>query len=179
MFRFKSTSKRQALQLLDGLALPDPWDSRDLVEQIAQKRGKPITLVAVPHHVMADKVCGLWVSASNDDYLLYSQDAPAFVTDLVICHELSHMLFEHDVAAISANEPTSDGRLVDLDGLADWLPDLDHDAVLAVLGRHGFSAQREYEAEYLATLIMDKAVGSAKDSRQARMLGTFVRDGRR
>lgn len=179
MFRFKSASKRHAMQLLDGLQLPDPWDSHALVEQIAQKRGKPITLGAVPQEVMEDKACGLWVSADDKDYLLYSRDAPAFVADLVICHELSHMLFAHDLEAIAANEPTTDGRLVDLDGLAEWVPGFERDAVRSVLGRNSFSTKREYEAEYLATLIIDRAMGTRTDSRETRMLNTFIRDGDR
>ncbi|MCZ4589654.1 hypothetical protein O4328_39480 [Rhodococcus opacus] len=154
--------------------MPEPWDSHQFVEQVARARGRRIHLSAVPAEVMDDKTCGLWVNADSEDYLLYSEDSPAWHADLVICHELSHMLFEHDLEVTTGQQPAPARQPTDVDGLAAFLPDLDPDAVRSVLGRSGFTARREFEAEYLATLILDRATSSGNDSRQTRMLSTFL-----
>ena len=88
-----------------GGVSPEPWNSHEFVEQIARVRGRRIHLSAVPAEVMVDKTCGLWVNADDEDYLLYSEDSPAWHADLVICHELSHMLFEHDLEVTTVHQP--------------------------------------------------------------------------
>lgn len=172
---FRTASKRKVRKALDNLTLPDPWDSRKLVEQIAHDRGHPIVLSPVLQHVMEGKVCGLWVSSDETDYLLYPEDSPSWHIDIVICHELGHMLLDHDLeipVPAKSGPPTTS---IDIEGLSAWLPGLDPDAVRGILGRSGFSARSEYEAEYLATLIIDRAVGDIQDTRHTRMLNTFVR----
>lgn len=171
---FRTKSKRRALEILNALTLPEPWNSHEFVEQIAHDRGRRIHLSAVPAEVMVDKTCGLWVNAADEDYLLYSEDSPAWHADLVICHELSHMLFEHDLEVTTVHQPAPARQPVDVDGLAAFLPDLDPGAIRSVLGRSGFTARREYEAEYLATLILDRATSTGSDSRRSRMLSTFL-----
>ena len=170
----RTKSKLRALEILDGLTLPEPWDSRELVAQIANARGRRIRVHSVPTEALDDKACGLWVSAEDDDYLVYPDDCPAWYADLVICHELSHMLFEHDLEVIADSRQLPGERPIDLDGLASFLPDFDPAKVRAVLGRTVFGSRREDEAEYLATLIIDRVTGAAGDSRQARMLSTFL-----
>lgn len=180
MFTGRAQSKRRALAILNDLVLPDPWNSRELVDRIAERRGRPITVTAVPPDVMndsdnatEDKVCGLWVNTDDHDYLLYSAEAPALTADLTICHELGHMLFAHELSTKKAPDALTPPPF-DLDGLTEWLPDLDPDAVRALLGRSSFSARREFEAEYLATLMMDRARGGRTDSRRHRMMSTFL-----
>lgn len=177
MINGKGASKRKAIAVLDTLTIPDPWDARALVDHVADRRDRPIVLTPVPAQALDDKVCGLWVNTANEDLLLYSEEAPRWHSDIVIGHELSHMLLGHDLPAAGA----APAFAVDPLTLAEWLPNLDPAAVTMVMGRSSYSSSHEFEAEYLATLMLDRASGRSVrgDTRARRMLTTFVPEGRR
>lgn len=176
----KWRSMESAQRILDRLDLPQPWNSHELAERIAVQRGRPITLEAVPIEAMSGKNCGLWINTDSKDYLLYPMNSPVWYEDLVICHELSHILFRHDLE-VRDDEGGLEAALkaapgIDLDGLTTWLPDLDPTGVKSLLGRNCFSSRREFEAEYLATQIVDKALEMDTHARRSRMLRTFLGD---
>lgn len=168
----RRASQRRARTLLEDLRLPEPWDVRALVDQVAQRRGRRIVLEAVPGSMVRNKMCGAWLECEDEDMLLYSEDSAPWHCDLVICHELGHMLFGHEETSI---EPPVSPEM-----LRAWVPSLDPAAVVRVLGRTNYSTKHEYEAEYLATLIIDRAFArphrSGLDERTGRMLATFVPD---
>ncbi|MDH6283975.1 hypothetical protein [Prescottella agglutinans] len=175
----KWRSKDAAHRILDRLELPTPWNSHTLAEQIAELRERPITLAAVPSEAMSGKKCGLWINTEAKDYLLYPINAPQWFEDLVICHELSHILFRHDLQVQDGGDLNTDLSAppgIDLAGLTTWLPDLEQDAVKSLLGRSCFTSRLEFEAEYLATQIVDRGRGDDPDSRRDRMFRTFLGD---
>jgi hypothetical protein len=129
---------------------------------VAESRSRAIVLV--PTTDFPD-VMGMWVATDTMDLILYEQSTTPPHQDHIILHELSHLLCDH-----------FRGTLPDADHMRSLLPDLDPAMVRRVLGRTGYSADEEREAELLASLIAQRAARSADSGRTGTALDERIGD---
>ena len=84
----------RALRLVRGLMAAD--GSIDLlVDAVAVHRGSPIELT--PAHMGPSPLTGFRVAGKDRDHIVYSSTASAIQRDLIISHELAHLLLGHAV----------------------------------------------------------------------------------
>ncbi|MBC9000491.1 ImmA/IrrE family metallo-endopeptidase [Micromonospora aurantiaca (nom. illeg.)] len=136
--------RRQITPLVDRFSPPAPWDIARYVETISARRGRPIQLLPTD---TAGGVCGLWVATDQADYIAYERGTSGPHRDLIILHELGHILFGHD------------GRTLAHTGSRSRYPDI-----------------QEQQAEVFATEVLQRAGQKrpAPPSRQAvAILATF------
>ena len=151
--------ERRVRGVLSQLRIPEPWSIDELIRQVSELRQREIVVHAVAPEALRDSPCGMWVVCEDADILVVAQGSPAWHSDLVLCHELAHMLLGHG----SASEPSDEM-------LRTWFPSFDPDTVRLVFGRTVFVSRQEREAELLATLIFDQATAGKRD----RMFSTFL-----
>jgi hypothetical protein len=127
---------------LRSLDLPVPFDVRGFCDTLGTRRGRLIRLCPVS---CPAGPCGLWAAGTQVDYIFYEQATTPLHQEHIILHEVSHLLCGH------RPEPLSDEECA-------WMlfPDLDAEMIRRVLGRAGYSADEEQEAELLASLILDQ-----------------------
>ncbi|WP_157751925.1 hypothetical protein [Actinoplanes derwentensis] len=126
------------------ITIPAPYDARRFAENIAERRGRRIQVIELDTSLAAAP-CGLWLATANRDLVVVDSNAPGYVQDHILTHELSHILCNHR------------GNL-EID--ADTLPllSLDPAMVQRVLGRtRRYPTPAEHEAEVLASVIVDTA----------------------
>lgn len=143
-------------KLVTQLPIPRPWDRTTFVENVAALRGRPITLISTADlelPVTPDSACGIWLMRDSEDVIIYEAATSEYHIDQIVCHELGHMLLDHDRAA-----GTSEGARAPDPLLRSAFPDLDPATVRAVLGRSDYGDRLEREAETFATLVMVAAV---------------------
>lgn len=94
---------------------------------------------------LSTEACGLLIQLEDEDRIVLGTGMPTWHQDAVTAHELAHLLLGHrgDLASPEANH-----------GLAAYFPDLDLTEVHRLLRRDAHSSHEEYEAEFLATLIL-------------------------
>jgi hypothetical protein len=92
------------------------------------------------------------VSSSRADYIFFVQNTTPVHQRHIVLHELCHLLLNHRSPVVNENELL---RLL--------LPDLPPALVQTILPRRSYTATEEQEAEFLASLILEKAAsgGSA------------------
>jgi len=148
----KRARKRSLVgRILRGLP-PERSTLEDLVDAVAKRRGRSINLL--PCAFPASSVSGLWVSRDADDYIAFPEDASATRRVAIVCHELGHMLMNHDETG---------GRL-DLGALlAVIAPDVDSQHAARVLARHGYDSKQEAEAEEVGTRLPAHLRGAVPD----------------
>jgi hypothetical protein len=132
-------------QRLADLRLPVPFALEAFCDELALRRGKPLTIVDMPS---ADDggPSGAWLATDDADYVFVDQSARALHREHIVLHELAHMIFDHSGAP----------ALGDSDAAA-LLPAFDSDTVARVLGRSRYTDVEEQEAELLATMIAERA----------------------
>jgi hypothetical protein len=130
-------------RLVQGLELPDPFDIHELCRRIGEQQGRALHTVALP--LPPDK-CGLWVRTKDFDVIFYQSDTSPMHQELIIGHEIGHLLAGHVSTAV-----------LDADAAQLLLPDLDPALVHSVLGRTTYSQQQEREAELTGTLLVGRA----------------------
>jgi hypothetical protein len=131
-------------QRLAELDLPDPFDVRKLCAAVAQRRGRPITLLGLG--LPPEGPNGLWIALRGRDCIVYETATSPLHQEHIIVHELSHLLLGHNGSSRLSDQQV--GRL---------FPRLDPEMVRRVLGRTGYSAWQEREAELLASMIVQRA----------------------
>lgn len=129
---------------LGGLPLPSPFDVHAFCGTLGMQRGRAI----LPHPVSGlGDVSGIWVAGCSADHIFYEQDTSPLHQELIILHELSHLLCGHQPV------PVTEGELPRL-----FFPHFRRETVRRVLRRRTtYSLQEEQEAELLATLILERA----------------------
>ncbi|WP_225850427.1 ParH-like protein [Streptomyces sp. HPF1205] len=135
--------------LVDGLPLPNPFDTATFVGVLAMTRGRPIRLVPVtarPH-----LPCGLLVSTDDTDCILYPADTTPLHQQHIQLHEAAHILCGHQEASAVA---ASAAEVL--------LPHLPASLVARVLGRTVYTEPQEEEAELVASLILHRAARLAR-----------------
>lgn len=128
------------------LDVPTPFDLDAFVAQLAQQRGRPLQVSPLDALATPDTPCGVWIGTDAADHVFVEAHTSAFHRDHIVCHELAHMLLEHDSAAPTLGESYA-SRL---------LPNLSPDMLRRVLGRTAYTDRQEREAELLATLILGR-----------------------
>ncbi|GGP45843.1 hypothetical protein [Saccharothrix coeruleofusca] len=127
---------------LDELEWPTPFDIGALLDRIAARRGKPISLF--PAELPADGPGGLVIERRDDLVIVFDDRLPMLQQEHIIMHEVAHVLFGHR------------GTTLDDLGSADELSELDPDVVESAqrfARRHGYSQLEETEAEVAAALM--------------------------
>jgi hypothetical protein len=137
------------LQALD-LELPVPFDIEVFCRALGARRGRRIVLCPMDTWTGP---CGLWVATDTTDYFLYERATSRLHQDLIVLHEVGHVVCEHRCAEL-------------LDGEMAGVLGLDPELVSRVLGRMAYSSDEEQEAEVLASLVLVRAVRDPLPSRR-------------
>lgn len=147
--------RRECDARLDALGVRAPYDLSDLLPLLTAARGRAIRLLPLaPEAATSDGCSGLWAATDTEDWVFIDQAAAGDYRQLIITHELAHVVCEHQ-----ADLTISDS---DLRRLA---PTLDPDRVRTALRRTTYETPAEREAETLGTLILARAA-----------VGTEIRD---
>lgn len=136
-----------------SVGIPTPLVPEQLIERLAEHRGRPIELRPFRHGEVPEGICGLWVDRADRDVIGYPTDARH--RSHIVFHEVGHMLCGHrGRAAVGDRQLTA------------FMPDLDPAMIRAVLGRSVYTDTEEREAELIASLIMDRSMVSERPASQ-------------
>ncbi|WP_204815343.1 hypothetical protein [Mycobacterium riyadhense] len=163
-----AVSNAQMLALARKLPIPVPWDRNVLIDNLARERGRPIRLIPTDvNAAFTDGPCGLWLIFDHEDVILHEAGTTDYHIDQIVCHEIGHMILEHD------SHRGKSGAMGFAQTYGALLPDLDPSAVLAVLGRTDFASDQERDAEMFASALMLAAAEA--DQGQSMMRSAFFR----
>lgn len=152
-------SNEEMLAMARGLPIPVPWDRNQFIQNIADMRGRPITLIPTDTAALTDSPCGLWLARDEDDLILHEIGTSEYHIDTIVNHEIGHMVLGH-----GRTRAFGDDREREVDLCRKVLPDLDASTINAVLGRSDFASEQEHDAEMFASLLMI-AASEAADQR--------------
>ncbi|GAB1816690.1 hypothetical protein [Mycobacterium sp. MUNTM1] len=164
-----TVSNTEILALARELPIPVPWDRDRFINNLADIRGRPITLIPTDTAALADSPCGLWLARDDDDLILHEIGTSDYHIDQIVCHEIGHMVLEHGQNRAGRTDRTREHELCRL-----VLPDINFDTVCAVLGRTDYGSDQEREAETFASILMIAAAEAAAE--QSMMRSVFFRD---
>jgi hypothetical protein len=133
-------------QRLRGIAVPQPFGLDEFAAEVAAARGRPLRVLPLPELDDGDVITGAWVSTDTDDWVLTDASASPWHRDLIGLHEIAHLLCGH----------CADAQWLQ-DFAASLLPDLSDVTIRHMLGRHGYTTAEELEAEFLGSLILERA----------------------
>lgn len=133
------TSKADMLALVRTLPVPVPWDRNAFIDGVARLRGRPIRVVPTVDK-LALSPCGLWMKRDHDDIVIHEAGTSEYHVDQIVCHEIGHMVLEHDGGP---------AKMIFATALAGF------DAAAGeIFGRTGFGDERERDAELFASMVM-------------------------
>lgn len=140
------TTRRRCKSALAELGLPERGvDIHTLREHLETQRGRRIELVPVAG---ARSAHGIWLSKQKVELVQYERYTSPWHQCYIVCHEFGHMILGHDAgAAMSAEDRAA------------LLPDVPVDPfwdVDVILRREVYGSVQEQEAEYLATMLMQR-----------------------
>lgn len=157
--------RRYCRRELRALEITAPLDVSTLLARLGARRGRPIELVPFPLPVPGPY--GLWMAGRETDYIAVQADTTRAHQDHIVLHEVGHMLAGHD------SDEGDDAMLREL------FPSLGPEAIRRTLRRYSYDEQHEFEAELVATIILewasvaDEIVPLSSDSRLRRMEAAF------
>jgi hypothetical protein len=131
---------------LRELQIPDPFEVGAFCQSVATRRGRRLHLLPLPLPPSDQSPFGVWAATDTEDFILHDPTASPLHRDLIILHEVAHMLFGH-----------RSETAMDAVSLLQALPGLDPEMVRRVLSRHLYSTEEEQQAEMLASLILERA----------------------
>jgi hypothetical protein len=134
---------RRWRRVVRQLSIPEPFDLAEMLRRLAERRGRPIRLQLVD--MADDSPCGVWVALADTDYIFIERRTSSLHQHHIGLHEVAHMLLEH-----------TGGELLSDDLLRRLFPDLDPTVVRSALGRTGYTAKQERDAEKVAFRILTK-----------------------
>ncbi|MEV4824524.1 hypothetical protein [Micromonospora sp. NPDC049274] len=143
--------RKRCEQIVAQLEVPEPFDIQRLCEILGERRGRPIHLV--PIKLPAHTVCGMCVPTGDFDAIFFEQDTSPLHQQLIIGHELGHLLAGHQATEV-----------LDADASRLLLPDLDPELVQRSLGRSNYAAAEEREAEMIGSLLLQRLRGGRTDA---------------
>jgi hypothetical protein len=79
--------------MLRELDIRPPLDVRELCARLAERRGRPIRLVA--HPITVPGPFGLWFMTESMDVIFYQSETTRPHQDHIILHEIGHIIAEH------------------------------------------------------------------------------------
>ncbi|WP_416484267.1 hypothetical protein [Streptomyces sp. CL12] len=131
--------------------MPEPFSADELVQRVAEMRGRPIHLESIPG-IASEMPCGFWISLDDMDVIAVEDATSPMHRDHIVLHEISHMLLGHAAGK----------------DLHTRLPlRVDPDLVARMLGRTSYETAIEREAETLAGLIASRAAQRTAAARSA------------
>lgn len=145
--------QRRCEAMLRDVEIPEPFSIEAVAQSISHRRGRPLHLVPKGN---GRGLCGAWLVLPDADYVFFEGDTTALHREHIILHELGHLICDHLAAPA-----------IDEEALRELFPAVDVRTVRRVLGRSGYSAVEEQEAEMIATLILERAGRPALANRQA------------
>lgn len=138
MSRVNSHRIGTAVRLAKRL-MPVDGDLDGLVENLGQHRGRDIHILS--REFAGRATSGLWLQADHADFLVVDEPTTPSRRAAIICHEVAHMLLEHEANSVSS------------DAIATLAPDLGPALIARALARHAYGTEDESEAEQAATMI--------------------------
>jgi hypothetical protein len=181
--------------MVEGLALPDPFDAEAFIASLARERGRPIDIVPVT--AKPDLPCGLVVTTDRADWIVYRTDTTAVHRQHILLHEAAHLVCKHaeraearaaaEAQAAREGDGPGPGAAAGSEGIleavgagsagagagaaaaaaASLMPHLPPDLIRNVLGRTVYSEPDEREAELVASLILQRARRRTRRGRPA------------
>jgi len=118
--------------------MPETGDVDEFVQAVARYRGRRI--VTMGQELGLESPTGYWISTTGAEYLVYPADSNNDQRAVIICHELAHILLDHQ-------QPEG---LLDLSEVA---PSIAPAVAARFLKRHGFDSAMEADAENMATQL--------------------------
>lgn len=116
--------------------MPQTGDVDEFVQAVSKHRGRDI--VTMSDELGLNSPTGYWISTADLEYVVYPEDCTANQRAVIICHELAHMLLDHQ---------PPEGNL----HVQDWAPSIDPAVAARFLNREGFGDVMESDAENMAT----------------------------
>lgn len=151
-----SMSNQDMIALARELPIPVPWNRDKFVANLAEMRGRAITLIPTDTAALADSPCGLWLARDDEDLILHEIGTSDYHIDQIVCHEVGHMLLGHGRIQVHSN-----GTAHQRDLCRQLLPNIDPETVHAVLGRSDYADDQEREAEMFASILVIAAAEAA------------------
>lgn len=131
---------RQVEVIERAVGIPDPWSVNVFLDALERFRGRDVDLCAVSW--TPGESTGAWACYPDHDVIAYAANTSPLHQDMIILHEVGHLLFAHR------------GRcLLAVDDVQRLAPDLRPAAFVHLLDR-AQGVVEEHEAEMLATLIL-------------------------
>jgi hypothetical protein len=155
---------KKVCQLVGGLTIPEPWDLKSFIDDVARKRGKPIELMPYPGLFGSGQPCGIWIGRTTDDIIVYDDTTSSYHVEHIVLHELGHLLLQH------SSHHGSDANALSIHEL---LPDVDPATVVQVLGRTAYDNEQESQAELFASFLMTE---SRRSHPASKFMRTFIAD---
>ncbi|MFF3957418.1 hypothetical protein ACFYY1_30030 [Streptomyces sp. NPDC001890] len=135
-----------------------------LVDTVARKRGKPITLTRAP---LPPEVSGFCARGQDRDFIVVDSHASELTQLHASLHELFHLWEEHP-AEDSTRQPMSE------DVVRQLLPGLKPGPVLQVLTRSHYEEAHERRAEAFATVMLERHLQLRSDQHQTGFLTSVL-----
>ncbi|MFJ4342666.1 hypothetical protein [Streptomyces sp. NPDC088915] len=161
--------QRKAREFVASLRLPPARTVRDLIPYIQQHTGRPIKLVPVTDETSLPRTsdgslpCGTWMAIGDTDYLFYDATTSLAHQDLIIGHELAHILraYLDLIAGLITGDRRQDLDCLDPDGLENvgdlggLLPDMTPTMIRMLRARTRYSKPEEADAETIGSLLQE------------------------
>lgn len=126
---------------VDQLPLREPFDSTQLLIDLASVRGRTIRVTTLPWLAAPNLPCGVWVATADTDHVFVRQGTTGVHREQIILHEVGHMVCAH-------------GSSGSTDLFQHLLPNIDPVTIEKVLSRCGYTEPQERQAELVATLAL-------------------------
>lgn len=141
--RKRDAAPEQIHACLAGLDLPDPFHLETFLDQLAQRRGRPVRLIAVPAEV-PDFPSALWIPFEEADLFFVDETMTTTHGVVSVLHECGHMLLQH-----TPRVPDD----------SSWTRVLKHTAAegaVAYLARNLYDEPEENDADTVATILASR-----------------------
>lgn len=136
--------RRRCRALLAAMPVPDPFDLDDFCAGLAERRGRPLRLLAMPATGINSRPSGMSVATAAEDIVWAEPHRSALHHRHIVFHEIGHILWNHHADASGMDLSQRDGQL---------FVDLDPAMVQRMLARGRRADRLEREAEMFATML--------------------------
>ncbi|MGJ5755219.1 hypothetical protein FB563_3437 [Streptomyces puniciscabiei] len=92
--------------IVEGLAIPQPFDLDAFCSSIAEQRGRPLYLIPLDGPADPEQPCGIWLGLDTADLVFYESCAADILKVQIVLHEIAHMLLGHVAPQLHPNEDT-------------------------------------------------------------------------
>ncbi|MEJ8647756.1 hypothetical protein WKI65_06585 [Streptomyces sp. MS1.AVA.3] len=136
------------------LGLSGVRDMQGLVDAVAVRRNKPITITEVP---LPQQVSGFCARGKDRDFIVVDSTANELTRLHASLHELFHLWEEHPADGGSSDQPMTEETVRQL------LPGLKAGPVLQILNRSHYDSAHERRAEAFATVMLQRHLELRRD----------------